>query len=260
MRHPIWIVDESPVEVRFTMRNVFIALFAALLFAVSIEAQSVTITGVKKVYVRPKPIVDFKRTFTVSRPVAKAATPAISKKITAAIDPVSVLGIDIQDELNDLQWLSEAGFKEVFNSQGILTVMLWMDGSGAYPSGVTQYVVVDTSSGLRLKPADLFADLPGLVAEVKKKQDAEVAEAIKEIKADPEWPADDDPKRLFEDVGLEPKDIENFAVDGSGIVFYYSYGFPHVIKALEPNGEFRLTWNEMRPFLKPQGLLARFVD
>lgn len=241
------------------MRNICIALVAFLiLFAASITAQTVTITSQKKVYTRAKPIVDFKKTFTVDRPIAKAATPALSKKITAAIDPLTILGVDIQDELTETQWLSEVGFKEVFNARGVLTMELWMEGSGAYISGVTKYVVVDVATGNRVKPSDIFNDIPGLLAAVKKKQDAEVDKAVKEIKADPEW-LGEDPRNLFEYTDFTEKELDNFVVDMAGVAFVYDYGFPNVVKALAPEGEYRFTIDEIKPFIQKGGLLARFV-
>jgi len=242
------------------MRNIFIALIAfAILLTASVTAQTVTITGQKKIYTRVKPISGYKKRFTINRPIAKASTVALSQKITALIDPVKVLEIDLKDELTESQWLSEADFDEGFNEQGVLTMMLWMEGSGAYSDGVTKYVVVDEAKGERLTPIGAFIDLPGLVAAIRKKQDAEVEKAIKEIKADPEFPKDSDPKDLFAETAFEAKDLDNFAVDRAGVAFFYDYGFPNAIKALEPDGELRLSWAEVKPFIKKDGLLARFV-
>lgn len=243
------------------MRNTAIALFAfAVLFAASVTAQTITITGQKKTYTRVKPISGFKKTFTINRPVAKASTPALSRKITSLIDPVNVLEINLKEELTETQWLSEADFEEVFNEQGVLTVMLWMEGSAAYSDGVTKYVVVDVANGVRLSPASAFIDISGLIKAVKKKQDAEIEKAIKVMKADPDFAAaDDDPKRLFEETTFAEEDLNNFAVDMAGVAFFYDYGFPNVLKALEPEGELRLSWAEVKPFIKKDGLLTRFV-
>jgi hypothetical protein len=242
------------------MRNTLTALVAfGILFVASLNAQTVSITGQKKTYTRAKPIIGFKKTFTINRPIAKASTPALSRKITALIDPVKVLEIDLKDEMTETQWLSEADFEEVFNRQGILTMMLWMEGSAAYTDGVTRYVVVDVAKGQRLTPASAFIDLPGLIAAVKTKQDAAVKDAIKAIKANPEFPKDEDPKSLFEYTNFEEKDLGNFAVDMAGVAFFYDYGFVNAIKALEPDGELRLSWTEVKPFIKQDGLLARFV-
>lgn len=242
------------------MRNLTIALFTlGILFCTTLSAQTVTISGQKKVYTRAKPIVGFKKTFSIRRPIANAATPDLSRRITAAIDPVKLLEIDIQDELTESQWLSEADFEEVLNENGVLTMMIWMEGSAAYSDGVTKYVVVDVAKGSRVIPSDVFSNLPGLLAAVKNKQEAEVAQAIKTIKAAPDF-GDGDPNQLFEYTDFVIKNLDNFAVERTGVGFFYDYGFPNVLKALEPEGELRLSWSEIKPFIKSGSLLARFVS
>jgi len=39
----------------------------------------------------------------------------------------------------------------------------------------------------------------------------------------------------------------------------YGYNFAHVEQALEPSGEFFLSYQELKPFVRTDGLLARFV-
>jgi hypothetical protein len=240
------------------LRTLFLLAILSSAPSLPVYSQQVAVTGRKQIYTRPKPITGFKKTFSIRRPIAKAATPALSRKITAEIDPVKVLDIRLQEELNESQWLSESDFEVVFNDSGMLTVMLWMEGSAAYSDGVTKYAVVDVEKGKRVTPADVFADFDGLIALVKKKQDAEVAEAIKTIKANPDF-ADGDPKQLFEYTDFKAEDLNNFAADMAGVAFFYDYGFPNVLKALEPEGELRLSWAEIKPFIRKDGLLARFV-
>ena len=43
------------------------------------------------------------------------------------------------------------------------------------------------------------------------------------------------------------------------MTFKYDYGFPHVIQALQPEGKFFFTWEQLRPFLVPGGLLAKLA-
>src|SRR5690348_5204265 len=81
-------------------------LIAVLAFSCSvISAQTVVITPRKTVYRRPKPQIDFKKTFTVRRPLAKAANPALSRAITTAISPEKVLDLNIREEMGEYQWL-----------------------------------------------------------------------------------------------------------------------------------------------------------
>jgi hypothetical protein len=201
--------------------------------------------------------VAFKRTFSIRRPVVKAATPTLSRRITALVKPESILDIDLREEINGSSWLSEADFRTLFNKDGILTLELWMEGSGAYPDSVTRWIVVDTRGGQRVVPSNAFSNLPGLAATVKKLQSDEVKKALVELKADKDFDAD--PADLFSYTDFTEKDLNEFSVDGSGVVFHYDYGFPHVIEALQPAGEFQLTWTELKPFIRRDGLLARFI-
>lgn len=239
-------------------RELLIAPLLIVATALSLLAQSVTVTPKKTVYRRPKPQMDFKRTFSVTRPLVRASTPALSKKLTAAVSPESVLELNIKDELGELQWLEETAFETVYNKNGILCIKEWMYGSAAYPDDLTRYVVADTKTGNRLKIRDLFIDLDKLAAKIKTLQMAEVRKAIVEIKKDPET-ADTEPEQLFEDTDFTAKDLDQYSISDLDVTFYYDYGFPHVLKALQPDGEFKLTWTELKPFIRREGLLARFV-
>jgi hypothetical protein len=220
-------------------------------------AQSVTVTPNKITYRRPRPISSFKRTFTVTYPRVRAATPALSRKIEAAINPITVLEIKLNEEMRETQWLEEAGYEVTYNKNGILAATLSANGTAAYPDGFERYAVVDTKTGARQRPADVFTDLPGLAAKVKAAQRAEIAGAIVEIKK--EDPSTEDPASLFETSDFKVADLGPFMVDDKGVTFIYDYGFPHVIEALQPEGHYAFTWAEIKPFIKTGGLLGRFV-
>lgn len=261
MRLQIWarLEAEPRLFVQLSMRSTFSFLIVFFVLAASSAfGQSVVITKKKTVYRRPKPMIDFKRTFTVTRPVVKASTPALSKKITAAVSPESVLELNIKEELGEMQWLEESDFETVYNKNGILCIRQWMTGTAAYPDSVTKYVVVDTKTGTKPTIQELFSDLDGLAAKLKKLQTAQVKKAILEIKKDPEN-ADADPEQLFESTDLTANELDQFSISADGVTFYYDYGFPHVLEALQPDGEFKLTWAELKPFIRPDGLLARFI-
>lgn len=235
---------------RFVIASVIIALCT-----MSVIAQSVTITPRKTVYRRPKPQHEFKKTFTIRRPIAKAATPALSRKITAAISPEKVLEINIREEMTEYQWLEEANYKVLYNRDGVLCVELWMTGTAAYPDSVTKRVLVDVRTGTAVRPTDVFRGLPGLAAMIKKAQVKEIAAATQEMKSDP----DARPQDLFSESDFTADDIREFAVDATGVTFFYDYGFPHVLEALQPDGQFHFTWAQLKPFVRIDGLLARFV-
>jgi len=232
----------------------FVAAFTTLGYG-----QSVVLTSKKVTYTRPKPIEDYKKTFTINYPKVKASTPTLSKKIEAAISYSSVLKLDLRGELRDEQWLEEADYEVGYNKNGALSITLSMEGSGAYPSGTTKHVVVDLRSGVRVRPADVFSNLSGLLAMVRKAKDREVAQAIVEIKKDPETKDIDPADQFKESSKYNPLKLDEFSVADDGVTFHYDYGFPHVIQALQPSGEFMFTWKQLKPYIKAGGLLTRIA-
>jgi hypothetical protein len=157
--------------------------------------------------------------------------------------------------MGEYQWLEEADYKVLFNQDGVLCIEQWMTGTAAYPDSVTKRVVVDIAKGTSVKPADVFKNLPAFAKLVKKSQDAEVRAATKEMKSDP----DAKPELLFSETNFRAEDFTEFSVNLKGVTIYYDYGFPHVLEALEPAGEYRFTWTEIKQFVRADGLLARFV-
>lgn len=240
------------------------SLFTALLFclvclaSVTALAQTVVISPRKTVYRRPKPLTEFKKTFTVRRPIARASTPTLSKTITATISPETVLQLNIKEEQTEYQWLEEADYEVLFNRHGILCIRLWMVGTAAYPDDVTKTVVINLKNGAKVTAADVFVDLDRLAALIKKAQQAEIQAATKEIKSDPAN-ADARPEELFSEADFTRGTINEFVVSDNGVTFPYDYGFPHVLSALQPEGEYFFTWADLKPFIKSPGLLERFV-
>ena len=240
------------------IRSVLVIIFV-LASTATVSGQSVVITAKKVVYTRPKPISGYKRSFTINYPKIKAATPALSKKIESAISYASVLGINIKEEQTNVQWLSSADYAVGYNNNGVLSIELFMEGSGAYPSGSTKYVVVDLKTGLRAKPSAAFSNLEGLLSLVRQAKEEEVADAIIELKKDPEN-GSEDPESLFKNADEYHKvTLNEFSVDENGVTFYHDYGFPHVIQALQPHGSFFFTWTQLKPYIKPGGLLTRIA-
>src|SRR5262245_19171865 len=97
-----------------TLRLSLLLFFLGLLCG-SLSAQSVVITSKKTTYTRKKPISDYKKTFTINYPKVKATTPTLSKKIENTIG----YGIDLKDELGEVQWLEEANYEIQHNQNGI---------------------------------------------------------------------------------------------------------------------------------------------
>lgn len=232
-----------------------LTLLICAVCAVGIGAQTLSVTPRKVTYRRPKPQDEYKKTFTITYPKVRAETPALSQKIERAISYESVLRLRLNDELTKYQWLEEADFEVKYNKNGILCVQLSMDGSAAYPDGTMKVVCADTRLGIRARPADVFTNIAGLTAMVRKAQEKEKREAIPRIKkAEPDI---EQPELLFGDRHFTQEDLDGYEVSDKGLIFHYDYEFIHATRALEPEGTFFFTWTQLRPYLKRGGLLTR---
>lgn len=239
-------------------RNFLSALLLALVCVVGAAAQSVVITTRKVTYTRPDPIADHKKIFVINYPKVKAATAALSRQIEAVISYEKAFGFTVAEELRSIQWLENADYEVLYNKNGLLCVALSIEGSGAYPDGSTKRIVVDTKSGRRVLPGEVFVYLGGLVDMITKEQKKEIATAIAEIKADKN--ADElEPEKLFQTAGFRMDNLKGFSIDGKGVTFYYDYGFPHVIQALEPDGSYSFTWAQMKPYIRVNSALGRMT-
>jgi hypothetical protein len=234
-------------------------LIAALFVGLSsvVFAQNVTVTPRKVTYKRPKPLSAYKKTFVVNYPRVKAASPALAKKIENNLSYERIFNFKIKEEISEIQWLEEAGFLVDYNKNGILGLTMWIEGSGAYPSGVSKPIVINLKTGNRVRPQDIFVRLPELVAKGRNAQRAEIKREIAVIKK--ENPEEENPAQLFENARFNLKDLNEFSISDKGVTFWYNYGFPNVIKAFQPEGRYFFSWAELKPFIKPDGLLAQFI-
>ncbi|HLM60166.1 MAG TPA: hypothetical protein VK308_05145 [Pyrinomonadaceae bacterium] len=251
------------------MKKLILA-FSLMLVGASVSfAQIVTITPKKTVYTRKgKVSLKEKRTFVVTYPVVTGAIPAATKKKLAnTINYWRVFETSLRENLTEYDWLSELSYEVNYNKNGILDIALMQEGSGAYPSGRTVHLVVDLKTGEQIKFKDAFKtdSLGKLAAMVNAKLEVEKKEIIKLIDkgefGESSEPNEMDP--LKEQVGglsFTAKTFDEFSISDKGVTFIYDAGFPHVIKAAQPDGRYFFTWAELKPFIKPAGLLGRFVS
>ena len=240
-------------------QKLFLIFLFIAAFSPSIFAQSVVIKSKKVTYTRPKPISDHKKTFVVNYPKVSGVGKALAAKIENAISYKNILNLDVEEEKTEIQWVEEADFKVGYNNNGILSIELFMEGTGAYPSGVLKTVVVNLKTGARVRPADVFTNLAGLASEVKKQQREEMKIAREKYKKDSENNENFDGSPYFDEADFKVKDLAEFSVDDKGVIFNYDYNFAHVIRALEPDGSYTMSWAELKPYIKRGGLLAKFV-
>lgn len=230
-------------------------------------AQTVKITPKKTVYTRKFQVsLKEKRTFTITYPVVSGRISAAAKKNLA--DTISywrVFETSLKENLNEMDWLTEAYFKVNYNKKGILDIALTQEGVGAYPDGQTKNLVIDLKTGKEIKFADVFKPSmrKKLASLVDSKLDVEKKEIIESIRKDKDSYANDEERQssveMIENLEFTDESFDEFSVSDKGVTILYDAGFPHVVQALQPNGRYFFTWAEIKLFIKPDSLLAQFV-
>jgi hypothetical protein len=239
-------------------KTFFVSLLFLSFISLSGFGQSVKIVPKKVTYTRPKAVSDFKKTFTITYPIIKGTSPFLAKKIAESISYKKVMLLDIQNEINNSDWLEEANYEIGYNQKGVLSIYLTFTGIGAYEQYYGKNVVVDLKTGKRKTAKDVFVNFKRLVAKIKSIQKEEITDSIKEIKEQKDF-SDVDTEELFRYVDFKKIHLEDFAVNKDGITFNYDYGFPRIYMMIEPSGYYFLSWKEIKPFIKRGGLLEKFI-
>ena len=234
------------------------ACLVILLFAFTVSAQTrVTIRSQKTILVRSGKIVrDFpeKKRASVTQPVFSGLSPSVLKQLRATLALKNIFGSTL-NEYRSEAWLEEFSYEVHFNQQGILDIAYTQSGSGAYPDQQTKHFVIDLKTGRTINAAEVFVTSQSekLAALLDSKLQAEIKQVLAET--------GDEGKSAYEGKSLkfEVKDLENFSIGPKGVTFLYDAGFPHVIQALQPDGQYLLSFADLKPYLRPEGKLGQFI-
>ena len=248
------------------MKKILVFLILSPLFLTfSASAQvRITITPKKIIYRRQgRGIEKFKRTFSVRYPIVRGAiNPAIKSRLEKTISYWRVFDTTLAETMVETG-LDTLDYTVNYNQNGLLDLTLTEEFSAAYPSTQNYNLVVDLKTGRQIKFGDVFktATKVKLAEMVNQKLEAEKREILKQIAADKDETQESKDSLAEQVSALEftAESFNEFRVDGKGVTILYDAGFPHVIQALQPAGEYFFTYSELKPFLKPDGLLGKFA-
>lgn len=240
------------------MKKTIPVILLGLLVVCTASAQ-VKITPMKVIYVRSgERIPDFKKRFEITYPVVEGVrNTAVKRRIENSVSYWNVFETTLEEERNEYYWLDSMEYEVAYNMNGILDIELIRQGSAAYPDGQSQHVVVNTGTGRRVRIPDAFTKIGDLLVKIDEAQKKEIADHIEELKQDDEQAAESFREMMEEGTYGEDK-LDEFSVSNTGVTFIYDYGFPHAIQALEPEGKYFFSWEELAPFIKPGGVLGQF--
>jgi hypothetical protein len=198
---------------------------------------------------------------TVTYPVISGLSPAILRRVRGLLDFKNIFDYSLKEYREDT-WLFEFTYKVNHNADHLLDITFTQDGSAAYPDTQDKHFLINLKDGRIVKAPDAFHSnkFAQLAAAVDRKLQDELKRIDKENTDPSEQPEDRTNRReAYEGLKFEPENLDDFSVGRKGITFLYDAGFPHVIRALEPDGRYFFTYVELKPFIKPDGPLGQFV-
>ena len=148
-----------------------------------------------------------------------------------------------------------------YNADYLLDITFTQSGVAAYPDTQDKHVLINLHDGSVVKATDVFetSKLDALAALVDRELQREIgkleAENLAGVTEADERNAIND---AYKNLKYEGQNLDDFSVSSSGITFLYDAGFPHVIKALEPQGRYFFSYKTLKDYLRRDGLLAKF--
>ena len=198
----------------------------------------------------------------VTYPVISGLSDAVVlRRVRSALAFKNIFDYSLR-EYRDDPWLSEFSYVVNYNGNYLLDITFMQSGMAAYPDDQTRHLLINLKDGSIVKALDAFESnkletLAGMVDrklqyEIKKIEDGNAKSTDSQAK---EWG-----KEAHENLKFEIQNLDDFSVGRGGITFLYDAGFPHAIKAFEPQGKYFFTYSELKPYIKRDGLLGQFVD
>ena len=184
----------------------------------------------------------------------------VLRKVRAILDFKNIFETSLREYRQD-QWLEEFFYEVNYNQNHILDLTFTETGSAAYPDTHHKHFTIDLRRGTVVKASDVFVaeKLAELASLVNAKLQQELKDSTPEILKGGDISAND-LRDLHDALKFQVENLNDFEVRNDGLVFLYDAGFPHVIQALQPDGRYRFTYQELKPYLKPNSLLWQFVD
>lgn len=150
------------------------------------------------------------------------------------------------------------GYEVIRLDNTILSINLFMETEAVYPDQSNTYRSINLKTGDIVRPEDVFAQdkINDLVRFINLKKS-------KIEKNDERRLSSEELEDFQSIVGNAPsytiEDLENFVISEKGVRFFYNYGACHAARALEPADSFELTFDELEPYIKADGLLGRYA-
>lgn len=199
-----------------------------------------------------------KRRATITYPVVSGLNQRVLRRVQAILQVKNVFDSSIA-EYRDDTWLEEFSYEVNYNKNSILDITFSQTGSGAYPDDQSRHFAINLKNGRVFKASDVFVvdqfgALAGLV-------DVQLQDELKEIAREnaKDLPEYQEIVQSQGELKFAPKNLDDFSVNAKGITFLFDAGYPHVIRAFEPGGQYFISFEELKPYIKRDGALGQFI-
>jgi hypothetical protein len=138
-----------------------------------------------------------------------------------------------------------------YDKNNVLDISFFIETIGAYPDSHYKHYQIDLARGELIKIDQImnFDKLNELVALCDLKLQNNIRTNIKNLKQK------DISLLPNEEYSFKVENLDEFTINEKGITFYYNFGFPHVIKSLEPKSSIALSYEELNDFILENGYL-----
>jgi len=185
---------------------------------------------------------------------------SVMAKLNAYMAADSILGENIDSIINNYkEWRSGiigADYNVLYNKNSVLSISVYVETLGAYPSSFYTDVNLDLTTGNRILITDLIDK--SAIVKLAEKLDKVVQKRIKDAVSSGTV-GEEDALQFFEGAKFTEDRLSSFAFDNNGIMFYYNFGLPHAVMALSPDEDILVTWEELRYFVKDNSLLDKIM-
>ncbi len=192
--------------------------------------------------------------------VTGLSDPKVLARVRAALDIKNAFQSTLQEYREDT-WLSDFGYHVNYNADYLLDVTFTQNGIGAYPDTHQHHLLLNLRNGARVRAAEAFepTKLDALIDLVNSELKRELQKLKSEHMADLQ--NEDERQTLSDAYGhleFDRLTIDEFEVGKTGVTFLFDAGFPHVMKALEPEGRYFFSYKTLNDYIRRDGPLGKF--
>ncbi len=143
-----------------------------------------------------------------------------------------------------------ADFEVTGNVRNVLSVAINYETVYAYLDFQNVYLNFNSNTGAPVAITDILkaTSLPTIAARLDEQLQARIAQLKVDYAA--EIASGEIEATQWDELHVAAGDLQSFSTTPEGITFHYDPGFPHVIQALEPSGDFAVSINDLDPAIR----------